>query len=307
MSEERIAALEAWAAARGYRVACGSTDVLGEARRDLEQRYQGGEFDARFHRIRLTHFDYGSSFPEARTVIMVAVPRPAHRVVFELDAGPFIAIVPPTYVKDYGLRTQVRDDLRSTVLSGCRLELLNAPLKAVAARLGLVRYGLNNISYVAGLGSYFQPVGCLADADLGVSDASAAAPAVMEECAVCGVCRGICPTGAIEEDRFLLHQERCLTFLNEECDDWPAALPPSAHNCLIGCMICQESCPENAGLLRMEDAAVSFTRSETAAILAGATAAPAWKDVREKLDALDLSEYEPVLSRNLRALIARRR
>ncbi len=304
MSSELRPALQAWADARGYQVACGSTAVLSEVRCDLEERHDSGQFDNRFHRSRLTHFDYGAAFPEACSIIMVAVPRPAHRVVFELDTGPLITVVPPTYVNYYSLPIRIRDELQSA-MSGIRVELLNAPLKAVAARLGLVRYGLNNISYVAGLGSYFQPVGYLTAADLGSSDATTSAPAVMPECEACGVCRSICPTGAIEEDRFLLHQERCLTFLNEEHDDWPTTLPPSIHNCLIGCLICQESCPENAGLLRMEDAAVAFTHAETAAILAGAAATPIWKTIREKLAALDLGEYEPVLSRNLRALIPR--
>ncbi len=304
MGEDRTSALQAWAAARGYCVAYGGTGVLADIRREFAERHDSGQFDSRFHGRRLAHFDYGGSFQQARAVIVVAVPRPAHRVTFELDTGPFIAVLPPTYVDDYRTRARIRDELASTVLSGCRVELLNAPLKAVAARLGLVRYGLNNISYVSGLGSYFQPVGCLTDADLSSPEATLSEPAVMPECQDCGICRSICPTGAIEEDRFLLHQERCLTFLNEERDDWPAALGPSIHNCLVGCLICQDSCPENAGLLRMEDAIVSFTRTETAALLAEDLKAPVWDTIRAKLDLLDLRDYESVLPRNLRALLA---
>jgi len=82
-------------------------------------------------------------------------------------------------------------------------------------------------------------------------------------------------------------------------------MPPSAHNCLIGCLICQKVCPKNKGLLNFESIEVSFDAEETAMILTENTneTGPVWDRIRAKLDSMGLSGYEQVIGRNLRALI----
>lgn len=89
----------------------------------------------------------------------------------------------------------------------------------------------------------------------------------MERCAKCRICIKACPTGAIREDRFLISAERCYTLSSESKEPTPDWATPPASPCLIGCMACQEICPENKGRLRYEPSGVEFTAGETEALL----------------------------------------
>ena len=141
------------------------------------------------------------------------------------------------------------------------------PLKSLAARLGLVRYGRTNVTYAPGFGSYLQLFGYLTDAALPASRRVAAVRArAAARVRGCSVCLAACPTGAIGEDRVLLHGERCLTVVNENPGEWPGWIPPSAHNCIIGCLLCQRPCPANPEL-PVERTGVVFTAEETEALL----------------------------------------
>lgn len=132
--------------------------------------------------------------------------------------------------------------------AGTRFEVLSAPLKALANRMGLTDYGRNSIGYIDGLGSYFQLIGLVTDAP--VSDRSVRArseEAALGRCRECRICAAACPTGAISLDRFLIRAERCYTLHSESMDSIPEGLVPPLPQCLVGCMKCQEACPENKG------------------------------------------------------------
>lgn len=304
-----IEAFEQWAAERGYRAGWGSLAVLDDVRMDIERRLAAGEIDPEFHRDQLASLQYSASqeLPHAKRVLLIAVPRPAHTVRFTLDAGPFDTLLPPTYVWYNGLPEEVRHDLDAHVFQQrFQLRILSAPLKALASRLGLVVYGRNNITYVPGLGSYFQLVGFLTDAELDLPAGWRPQSArQMPECENCESCRSACPSGAIDEQRFLLHAERCLTLFTETPGQWPGWFSPSMHHCLIGCLACQQACPENAGLLRIEPAGMCFSAQETEAILSddGPRCGAAWPGIKQKLETVRMNHFEPVLSRNLRALL----
>ena len=77
------------------------------------------------------------------------------------------------------------------------------------------------------------------------------------------------------KDRVLLHAERCLTYINENPGPWPTFVPTRAHHCLLGCLLCQRSCPANSKL-PIESTGVAFSREETEALLAdtGTTSRP---------------------------------
>lgn len=301
-----IASLQQWAEERGYRVACGGMAVLQAVRWELQQRRTAGELDSEFASKRLGFFRYERSsdrVAEPLAVIVVAVRRPAHRLGFELGTGRFEVILPPTYVRYSEVFAEVREDLcsRFPQLRG-HLETLLAPLKAVACRMGLTQYGRNNITYIPGWGSYFQLLGYVTDAELGISTDWSPEPAqLMPECEGCNICESACPAGAIREDRILLHAESCTTYFSEEAGDLERKL---SAQCLFGCLECQQICPVNKGLLRTERALV-FDRAETEMILAkGAQEAAALlASVRQKLASLAMNE-EPLIGRNLKALIA---
>ncbi|MGE5530276.1 MAG: 4Fe-4S double cluster binding domain-containing protein [Patescibacteria group bacterium] len=303
--------LRDWVRDKGYLMACADPGVLTSVRAELAERRRAGELAEDFYRANLDQFSYGTdaALPEIRTLIVLAIPRPAHRLVFELEDGQLAAIIPPTYVFYRRTAEKLRDELAPNLPAGSSAALLNAPLKAIAARLGLVRYGRNNITYAPGLGSYHQLVGILTDADLApLSGTAMNSYPLMPECDNCQACLKACPAGAIRRDRILLDAERCLTLLNENAGPWPAWLPASVHHCLVGCLACQSVCPANRDLFRYEEITPGFSAAETARILAGPAGEddPAWRGIRAKLAGIGLFGYEDTLARNLGALIANR-
>ncbi len=300
-----IERLQEWAAQRGYRIAWGSASVVESVRREIEARKSGRELDERFFDHELKSMIETKSGDRGRSVVLVAAPRPAHSVSFDLDGKSIDALLPPTYFRYRGTFEDVRMDLAKSGLPGIGLEYLAAPLKATASRLGFVRYGKNNISYAGGLGSYIQLYGYWADASLPeMESVPATGPSLLPECESCGICTSVCPTDAISEDRVLIHAERCLTFINENTGDWPEWMSPRAHNCLVGCLECQRECPANPEL-RTEHTGIVFSTAETRLLLSDKSTADdrAETGIRAKLAWLGQPYIESVLGRNLRALL----
>lgn len=301
--------IQAWAQTRGYRVAWGSHRRVVEAKEDLLKRAEQGEFDPDFYASELDGLGRPESFPAGTTAVLVALPRPAHRVGFdltELGGGHLDGILPPTYLRYQTTFEDVRQDLERNGLPGARVEHLHGPCKALATRLGLARYGRNNIAYVEGMGSYLQFCAFLTDAPLPEGPRSEG-PALMPRCDGCDRCRKACPTGAIGEDRVLLRGQRCLTHVNESPGDWPAWASGQRHNSLVGCLLCQKACPVNANL-SAEDTGLCFSARETAALAAWPEPLPPSLEdgVRRKLAWLGQPNLYPVLGRNLKALLSTR-
>lgn len=297
-----------WADARGYRVVTGPIAVLDEVRRAFERRRESGEIEAGFYRDNLAAFTFleGVSLKKPRSIILVAVPKPAHILAFTVGDKKVETILPPTYVRYRKTFAEVRDDLVEALAgSGFHVELLNAPLKALANRLELLSYGRNNVGYIEGLGSYFQLVGLVSDLPLAEGSSSPRpAETLLARCQKCRICAAACPTGAIEKERILLHAEKCYTLFSESPNPIPENLKPPSPKCLIGCLRCQELCPEDKGLLRPENAA-SFDAEETQAFLGIKPAAdgPAFDRAQKKFQELGLSEGFPVFRRNLKRLL----
>jgi epoxyqueuosine reductase len=300
--------LRRWADARGYGVAWGPAKLVREVQEEIGQRRRSGELAAGLYEAELAAVVEAEPPPAEGTVVVIAKPRAASRIGFELEDGLFETILPPTYGRYRATFEEVRQDLATHGLPGAQVELLMAPLKALATRLGLARYGRNNVTYVPGAGSYIQLCGYVTDARLRPSVPAAGAPRMLEECEGCTACRRACPTAAIDASRMLLRAERCLTFLNENPGDWPDWVPERAHTCLIGCLVCQRACPANPKLT-VEDIGLRFSPGETQALLgSGAAADPRWETgVRTKLAWLGQPYAEPVLGRNLLALLKARR
>ena len=113
------------------------------------------------------------------------------------------------------------------------------------------------------MGSFIQLVAFFSD--LPCPEDTWREPVMLERCQKCKACVNNCPTGAIPTDRFLLHAERCLVFFNERPPEYPFPewVAPSAHNSLIGCMTCQQVCPENKVFLDQFADEVAFSHEET--------------------------------------------
>jgi epoxyqueuosine reductase len=309
MAEMKIEeAIQAWAKDSGYRYEVGTISDVEEVHAALQKRRNAGEIDPAFYRDTLEKSTCleACALTNPKSILVVAVPRTAHVLSFSVGGRKIETILPPTYVRYRKLFEEVRDDL-SAALAGfdCRLEVLGAPLKALGNRLGLLSYGRNNIGYIDGLGSYFQLVGIALDKPIEEKRLpSGSAGKLLPRCRDCRICAKACPTGAIDMERILLHAEKCYTLFSESSTPIPEGLKSPSPKCLIGCLRCQEVCPENKGLLRCELAGVSFDEEETMAFLGienGPEQVP--DQVRKKFLKLGLTEGFPVFARNLKRLL----
>jgi len=300
-----------WARERGYRMACCDGAVVDEVRAEIQARRARGELADELGPAYLDGLTYLDGLDPSRvgSVIVLAVPRPVHRLVFHTANGPLETILPPTYVNYSATGERVREEIASTLLGGEHFIVpLRAPLKSIVTRAGLVSYGRNNVTYSPEFGSGQQLVGCVTEARLarGLS-AEAPLPAVAPECAHCQACRKACPTGAIADDRFLLHAERCVTLWSESASPWPSWLPATAVRCLVGCLVCQQVCPLNVRRLRYESLPLAFSSAETEALLAEGGPAEGdqlWQEIAAKLASIGMDDYLEIIGRNLRMLVS---
>jgi epoxyqueuosine reductase len=321
--------LREWAAGRGYALAIAETGLLETVRKKLEKRRHEGLIDAGLFREYLSGFRYldGSAITEPRYLVVVAVPSPIHILPFVKDGKRIEALLPPTYVRYNRTFADVLADMKENALGGdAQAEILRAPLKSLAVHMGLARYGRNNITYVPGLGSGHQLCGYIVEAKEmpaateAIQDESWPA-SVLERCVDCRACLKACPTGAIREDRFLISAERCFTLLSESRRPFPDWARAPRSLCLIGCMNCQQVCPENKGLLRTEPSGIEFSAEETEAVIAagrlvgtggnesalqhqGVVEGPLGS-ARAKFGELGTSEDLDVMGRNLEYLLNR--
>ncbi len=190
--------LQRWAGDRGYLVACGPLGLVATVQREVAGLAAAGVLDDEFYASELgTLAETEIKGSEAlTTVLMVVKPRPAHTVSFDLGERHIEAVLRPTYVRYRPLFEDVAADLREGPLRGARIERLMAPLKPLAARLGLVRYGRTNVTYAPGMGSYIQLLAYLTDAPLAPPAGwRPHEPTLLPECEGCQVCRAACPTG----------------------------------------------------------------------------------------------------------------
>ena len=176
------------------------------------------------------------------------------------------------------------------------------PLKILAVRSGLARYGRNNLAYVDGLGSRHSLSLFVSDAECG--QISVFELGQMDSCATCRECLNACPTMAISTDREQIFIERCLTYLNEFVGlcDFPDWLSPTAHHSTQGCIRCQLSCPVNGDVKRIITP-IRFDESETKLLLSGAEESDLSEETRNKLQAINELEYLHLLPRNLAAAL----
>jgi epoxyqueuosine reductase len=285
----------------GYQCKIIASDHINDLQSEIENQYRQGLFDEEFYTEELSSFDFktADSFSGSTSLIIVAAPQPQVRVTFNWQGESRRAIIPPTY--SYATDRQLQKLLeRQLNPAGFQVKKANLPWKLLAVSSGLAQYGKNNITYVAGMGSYCRLVAFVSD--FPEIESQWHAPQVLERCENCTACMNACPTGAITPDRFLLDGARCLTFHNERKGEFPQWISPSWHNCLVGCLYCQKACPVNKDVVKSVKEGPVFSEKETAFILQGQAQNKGSKHALKKLESLDMIEYLPVLGRNLRAL-----
>ena len=290
---------------RGYQARSLFVSHLEQVREDVERWHRDGFLDRYLYDNYLFRFRYQmpESFPEAKSIVVITIPQPICEVSFTWEGKSFRSIVPPTYAKAVEIDQEIVE-LLERADDGVHLMRAVLPQKTLAVRTGLAEYGRNNITYVPGFGSFHRLTSFFTNRELPDDWQEMR---VMERCEDCGTCLQACPTGAIAEDRFLLHAERCITFHNEMPSEtpFPEYVSEGMHNAVVGCMICQKVCPVNAKVRDWMVHCTQFDEEETRYLMKGDFTGPRAKLLTARLQplGLDLSAFP----RNLKVLLNRSR
>ena len=291
---------------RGWKGRIVAMDHLVDLRKAIRGRYEQGLLDAAFYSEQLGSFSFDppAELAGARSMLVVAVPTAPMRVAFHWQGERVPVVVPPTYVS-YTPRTDSVQAVLAGWLEkeGYGLARPRLPLKTLAVRSGLADYGRNNITYVPGMGSFHQLVGAFSD--LPCDGDPWTEPKALDRCDSCVACLLRCPTGAITDERFLIHAERCLTYHNEAARDFADRIDPSWHHCLIGCMRCQSVCPENRAVLDWFEDRAEFSEQETNLLVQRVPLDQLPAETAAKLKSLEISEDHVLLCRNLSMILGR--
>jgi epoxyqueuosine reductase len=286
----------------GFKSSVVSVRRVEELRLGLEDLRDKGVLNEEFYKERIAAYSFRppADLPKAKSVILTAVRQPKVVVKFMLSGKVYPAIIPPTYYYDTDKKaldiiTSSLSDIDYRVASGA------VPAKALAVRCGLAKYGKNNIAYIDGWGSYFRIKAFYTEMPCTKDNWNK--PQMLELCEKCVACVKGCPTGAITEDRFVIHAERCLCYLNENPEPFPDWLDPQSHNCLMGCMSCQDVCPVNKEVVGWEVPGREFTEEETQMILKGVPKDKLPDRTVDKLQAIYMFDDYDLIPRNLRALV----
>jgi epoxyqueuosine reductase len=252
-------------------------------------------------------FEVPKDFPEARSLIVLAVFTRGMTAGFHWKGTRREIFIPPQYVDDGITWEELEKTVRADILqnSGARLEKATGiHLKLAAVRSGLGRYGRNNLCYVEGMGSWLTLYAFFTDFRFGKE--SWGPLQLLEACRRCRMCYGLCPTGCITRENFVIDAGRCITLFNEVAGDFPSWIQPRMHNSLMGCLKCQKPCPENVRISAAFGILEDVTEEETRKILENRPDDALLESLRRKLKDFYPSttkEAFPIFARNLGVLI----
>jgi epoxyqueuosine reductase len=290
----------------GYKSKTVSISHLAEAQEAVDRLVRIGlvnsQLSEEWHFYKRTN----DSLPEAKTIIIVAMPEMVTRVRFEWQGTSYPADISPNfyYKKDESNAEQALNNVLAP--AGYKTVKASLALKTLAVRSGLAEYGRNNITYIDGMGSYYRLAAFYTD--FPCQEDSWGEYEMMGVCEGCSLCRENCPTGSIRPDRFLIHAENCLGRLNERQPDFPfwVRLQPDWPGAFIGCMRCQSVCPANEPYHDRVAPGPSFSEEETGWILDATPLEGLSWDTLQKLDNPDGGLYR-LLPGNLSALIEKQK
>ena len=164
------------------------------------------------------------------------------------------------------------------------------PQKRLAVCSGLAEYGRNNITYIDNWGSFFELQTYITDIPC-EQNYIWRDICCMDICDKCKACIRNCPTGAIEDNRFLINNEICLSHFNELEDPFPDWLSKSAHHSVSGCYRCQDICPKNKALLSNITETECFNEEETEILLEGVKRDAMPENLLKKVEKLGFEDW----------------
>jgi len=250
-------------------------------------------------------FRLPEDFPNAESLVIVAVFMKPMLVNFLLGGKKHEVVLPPAYYDDGLTVEMLRDFVSEEVVNepGHRIERARVHLKLLAVRSGLGKYGRNNLCFVEGMGSMLALYAFFTDYPCKDNWTEVN---MMENCKNCRICMNDCPNKCISEENFVIDVSRCLSLFNEVKGKFPEWIRPDAHNALMGCFRCQLCCPANREVIRLAGRLEDVTEEETTRILDGTPDKELLDSLSRKLKGFYPTQSEedfPVLTRNLRALL----
>jgi epoxyqueuosine reductase len=250
-------------------------------------------------------FAYLKNYPSINSIIIIATPSPEIEVNFNYEKAIYSLKIPPHYSDRIKVTGNIKN-ITSQIFesNGYHTFSVVLPKKLIAVHSGLATYGKNNICYVPGMGSYHRLT--VFATDLPCVHDSWRDLQMLDRCNNCRACQNNCPTGAIVPERFSIKAERCLTYFNEQLNPFPDWLNSSWHNSIIGCMKCQNICPENKAYQSPGIYKDGFSESETNLILAEMPFEELPEKLQLKIKNLSLKPYYKRLSRNIKVLIEKK-
>ena len=205
---------------------------------------------AYLHKSPEVRFDPKSRFPEAKSVIALAINHGQTPLAFEdqpkRQPSDYGKIARYAWGEDYHLiiEKKLENLIENITLRGGKCwkgYVDHGPLleRAFAERAGLGFIGKNTNLITPDFGSWVFLAEVITDLEL-IHDVPATG-----QCGVCRRCIEACPTGALNEP-YRLDARRCLSYLTiENKGEIPEPFISNMEEWLFGCDICQDVCPYN--------------------------------------------------------------
>ena len=153
----------------------------------------------------------------------------------------------------YHASNRLIDTLRA---DGILCERAYVPIRELLTRSGVGTPLKNGLTYIPGFGTRYAVQTLFVNLPEPVFTAiTEPAPA---RCASCHACERICPSHAIDEDGY--HFKKCARAYmgGDPMEDWVM----DAMSCMLGCELCQKTCPYNAGMKPIEEMPDAFRLEE---------------------------------------------
>lgn len=276
---------------------------LKDLHTELNTWQRGGLITKKFYEQNYGQFLFHPSemLQNAHSIVVIGIPQKITPVEFFHKGKRYRTIIPPTYIY-FRVRAACQEIL-SRILGkkGYSVDRAILPMKLLAVKSRLGKYGKNNLCYVNGMGSFTRLEAFYTDYEFPTDEWYE--KEIMKACTHCSLCQHACPTHCIPQDRFLIHADHCLTYFNENKEDFPSWVPKEAHNALVGCLHCQIICPQNKKFLEFDRNAITFTEEEISFLLQKTPRELLPQTLVKKLVDLNMDEYYPLLQRNLTDLM----
>jgi len=245
-------------------------------------------------------FDMIKSNNSIKSIFIVATPSPFYiwRVKY---MGENIDIkIPPIY----GNRSDILENIKNITGKifgkyGFSTYPVILPKKILAVYSGLAQYGNNGLVFVKGMGSYCRLTAFASD--FRNNDYIWLKPEMMKSCKRCGKCVENCPSKALKHGTPWVNINKCIVEYNEQDGNFPNWLHNEWHNCLIGCIKCQEICPHNKK--EWQTVIIPIEYSEIEEIINSNNFNDLSKYLKKLLMDLDLVRYYSKIKRNIKYLV----